>query len=66
MIEVHDLNVRFGGVLPIDGMTVTFEQGAGVYVPYYTAFQAAFFNVLSGSSSPPTAPSRPMARTCWP
>ena len=27
MIEVQDLRVRFGGVTPIDGMTVTFPEG---------------------------------------
>ena len=29
MIEIEDLRVRFGGVTPIDGMTMTFPQGNG-------------------------------------
>ena len=27
MIEITDLTVRFGGVTPLDGMTVTFDSG---------------------------------------
>jgi ABC-type branched-subunit amino acid transport system ATPase component len=52
MIEVRDLEVRFGGVKPIDGMTVTFPQGTCGLIGPNGAGKTTFFNVLSGFVKP--------------
>jgi branched-chain amino acid transport system ATP-binding protein len=52
MIEVHDLSVRFGGVLPIDRMTVTFAEGTCGLIGPNGAGKTTFFNVLSGFVKP--------------
>jgi branched-chain amino acid transport system ATP-binding protein len=52
MIEVKDLEVRFGGVTPIDGMTVTFPQGTCGLIGPNGAGKTTFFNVLSGFVKP--------------
>jgi ABC-type branched-subunit amino acid transport system ATPase component len=52
MIEVRDLTVRFGGVTPLDAMTVTFEQGTCGLIGPNGAGKTTFFNVLSGFVSP--------------
>jgi ABC-type branched-subunit amino acid transport system ATPase component len=52
MIEVKDLQVRFGGVTPIDGMTVTFPQGTCGLIGPNGAGKTTFFNVLSGFVKP--------------
>lgn len=52
MIEVSELTVRFGGVTPIDGMTVTFEQGTCGLIGPNGAGKSTFFNVLSGFVKP--------------
>ena len=52
MIEVADLSVRFGGVVPIDGMTVTFAAGTCGLVGPNGAGKTTFFNVLSGFVRP--------------
>jgi ABC-type branched-subunit amino acid transport system ATPase component len=52
MIEVQDLQVRFGGVKPIDGMTVTFPQGTCGLIGPNGAGKTTFFNVLSGFVKP--------------
>jgi len=52
MIEVSDLRVRFGGVTPIDGMTVTFPQGTCGLIGPNGAGKTTFFNVLSGFVKP--------------
>jgi len=52
MIEVEDLTVRFGGVTPIDGMTVTFATGACGLIGPNGAGKTTFFNVLSGFVRP--------------
>jgi branched-chain amino acid transport system ATP-binding protein len=52
MIEVQDLEVRFGGVKPIDGMTVTFPQGTCGLIGPNGAGKTTFFNVLSGFVKP--------------
>jgi len=52
MIEVRDLTVRFGGVTPLDSMTVTFEQGTCGLIGPNGAGKTTFFNVLSGFVSP--------------
>jgi branched-chain amino acid transport system ATP-binding protein len=52
MIEVSDLRVRFGGVTPIDGMTVTFPAGTCGLIGPNGAGKTTFFNVLSGFVKP--------------
>ena len=52
MIEVRDLTVRFGGVTPLDAVTVTFEQGTCGLIGPNGAGKTTFFNVLSGFVSP--------------
>jgi ABC-type branched-subunit amino acid transport system ATPase component len=52
MIEVSDLTVRFGGVTPLDGMTVRFEQGTCGLIGPNGAGKTTFFNVLSGFVRP--------------
>jgi branched-chain amino acid transport system ATP-binding protein len=52
VIEVSDLTVRFGGVLPLDGMTVTFESGTCGLIGPNGAGKTTFFNVLSGFVKP--------------
>jgi branched-chain amino acid transport system ATP-binding protein len=52
MIEVEDLSVRFGGVTPIDGMTVTFPGGTCGLIGPNGAGKTTFFNVLSGFVKP--------------
>jgi branched-chain amino acid transport system ATP-binding protein len=52
MIEVENLEVRFGGVKPIDGMTVTFPEGTCGLIGPNGAGKTTFFNVLSGFVKP--------------
>ncbi len=52
MIEVTDLTVRFGGVLPIDKMTVSFAEGTCGLIGPNGAGKTTFFNVLSGFVRP--------------
>jgi ABC-type branched-subunit amino acid transport system ATPase component len=52
VIEVRDLEVRFGGVKPIDGMTVTFPEGTCGLIGPNGAGKTTFFNVLSGFVRP--------------
>jgi branched-chain amino acid transport system ATP-binding protein len=52
VIEVDDLTVRFGGVTPLDGMTVVFPGGACGLVGPNGAGKTTFFNVLSGFVRP--------------
>ena len=52
MIEIENLRVRFGGVTPIDGMTVTFPQGTCGLIGPNGAGKTTFFNVLSGFVKP--------------
>jgi branched-chain amino acid transport system ATP-binding protein len=54
MIEVTDLTVRFGGVTPIDGMTIKFESGTCGLIGPNGAGKSTFFNVLSGFVKPAT------------
>jgi branched-chain amino acid transport system ATP-binding protein len=54
MIEIDDLTVRFGGVVPIDRMTVTFPGGACGLIGPNGAGKTTFFNVLSGFVKPVT------------
>ena len=52
MIEVTDLTVRFGGVIPLDGMSVRFEQGTCGLIGPNGAGKTTFFNVMSGFVKP--------------
>ena len=52
MIEVEGLTVRFGGVTPIDGMSVTFPGGTCGLIGPNGAGKTTFFNVLSGFVRP--------------
>ena len=52
MIEVDGLTVRFGGVTPIDEMTVVFPGGTCGLIGPNGAGKTTFFNVLSGFVAP--------------
>jgi branched-chain amino acid transport system ATP-binding protein len=52
VIEVDGLTVRFGGVTPIDRMTVTFAEGTCGLIGPNGAGKTTFFNVLSGFVKP--------------
>jgi ABC-type branched-subunit amino acid transport system ATPase component len=52
VIEVENLTVRFGGVTPLDGMTVTFPAGTCGLIGPNGAGKTTFFNVLSGFVRP--------------
>ena len=54
MIEVDELTVRFGGVIPIDRMTLTFDHGTNGLIGPNGAGKTTFFNVLSGFVRPAT------------
>jgi branched-chain amino acid transport system ATP-binding protein len=52
MIEVSGLTVRFGGVIPLDGMDVRFENHTCGLIGPNGAGKTTFFNVLSGFVRP--------------
>jgi branched-chain amino acid transport system ATP-binding protein len=52
MIDVTTLTVRFGGVIPIDGMTVKFDAATCGLIGPNGAGKTTFFNVLSGFVKP--------------
>ena len=52
MISVENLTVRFGGVTPIDDMTVTMDVGVNGLIGPNGAGKTTFFNVLSGFVQP--------------
>jgi branched-chain amino acid transport system ATP-binding protein len=52
MIEVSGLTVRYGGVTPIDGMSVVFEAGTSGLIGPNGAGKTTFFNVMSGFVKP--------------
>jgi len=52
VIEVSDLTVRFGGVTPLDRMTLTLPMGMCGLIGPNGAGKTTFFNVLSGFVSP--------------
>jgi len=52
VIEVEDLTVRFSGVTPIHGMSVTFPGGTCGLIGPNGAGKTTFFNVLSGFVKP--------------
>jgi ABC-type branched-subunit amino acid transport system ATPase component len=52
MMEIVNLTVRFGGVTPLDGMTVTFDSGTCGLIGPNGAGKTTFFNVLGGFVRP--------------
>jgi branched-chain amino acid transport system ATP-binding protein len=52
VIEIQDLTVRFGGVTPLDAMSVKFEAGTCGLIGPNGAGKTTFFNVLSGFVMP--------------
>ena len=52
MIAVDGLTVRFAGITPIDGMSVSFERGTCGLIGPNGAGKTTFFNVLSGFVNP--------------
>ena len=52
MIEIEGLTVRFGGVTPIDAMSVVFPGGTCGLIGPNGAGKTTFFNVLSGFVRP--------------
>jgi ABC-type branched-subunit amino acid transport system ATPase component len=52
MIEIENLTVRFGGVTPIDGMSVVFPGGTCGLIGPNGAGKTTFFNVMSGFVRP--------------
>ena len=52
MIEIQNLTVKFGGVTPLDDMSVSFEAGTCGLIGPNGAGKTTFFNVLSGFVNP--------------
>jgi branched-chain amino acid transport system ATP-binding protein len=52
MLQIENLTVRFGGVTPIDGISVVFESGTCGLIGPNGAGKTTFFNVLSGFVNP--------------
>jgi branched-chain amino acid transport system ATP-binding protein len=52
VIEISNLTVRFGGVTPLDGVTLCFEAGTCGLIGPNGAGKSTFFNVLSGFVKP--------------
>lgn len=52
MIEVNGLTVRYGGVTPIDDLTMTLPMGTCGVIGPNGAGKTTFFNVLSGFTKP--------------
>jgi ABC-type branched-subunit amino acid transport system ATPase component len=52
VIEVERLTVRFGGVTPLDGISVVFADGTCGLIGPNGAGKTTFFNVLSGFVKP--------------
>ena len=52
MIEIENLTVHFGGVVPLDALTLTFEHGTCGLIGPNGAGKTTFFNVLSGFVRP--------------
>jgi branched-chain amino acid transport system ATP-binding protein len=52
VIEISNLTVRFGGVTPLDRVTLTFADGTCGLIGPNGAGKSTFFNVLSGFVKP--------------
>ena len=55
MIEITDLTVRFGGVKPLDAMSVTFDAGTCGLIGPNCAGKTTFFNLITGFDRPTSA-----------
>jgi branched-chain amino acid transport system ATP-binding protein len=54
VVEIENLTVRFGGVTPIDGVSLVFETGTCGLIGPNGAGKTTFFNVMSGFVKPAT------------
>jgi ABC-type branched-subunit amino acid transport system ATPase component len=54
VLQTENLTVRFGGVTPIDGISLVFESGTCGLIGPNGAGKTTFFNVLSGFVKPAT------------
>jgi branched-chain amino acid transport system ATP-binding protein len=54
VIEIKNVTVHFGGVIPLDDLTLTFESGTCGLIGPNGAGKTTFFNVLSGFVKPTT------------
>ena len=52
MVEIDNLTVRFGGVTPIDDVSLVFEHGTCGLIGPNGAGKTTFFNVMSGFVKP--------------
>jgi branched-chain amino acid transport system ATP-binding protein len=52
VVEIENLVVRFGGVTPIDGVSLVFERGTCGLIGPNGAGKTTFFNVMSGFVRP--------------
>lgn len=52
VIEIKDLTVRYGGVIPIDNLTIDLPMGTCGVIGPNGAGKTTFFNVLSGFTTP--------------
>jgi branched-chain amino acid transport system ATP-binding protein len=52
MVEIENLAVRFGGVIPIDGVSLVFASGTCGLIGPNGAGKTTFFNVMSGFVKP--------------
>jgi branched-chain amino acid transport system ATP-binding protein len=52
MVEIENLTVRFGGVIPIDGVSLVFASGTCGLIGPNGAGKTTFFNVMSGFVKP--------------
>jgi branched-chain amino acid transport system ATP-binding protein len=52
VLQIENLTVRFGGVTPLDGVSVVFESGTCGLIGPNGAGKTTFFNVLSGFVKP--------------
>jgi ABC-type branched-subunit amino acid transport system ATPase component len=52
VVEIENLTVRFGGVIPVDGLSLVFASGTCGLIGPNGAGKTTFFNVMSGFVKP--------------
>jgi branched-chain amino acid transport system ATP-binding protein len=52
VVEIENLTVRFGGVIPVDGVSLVFASGTCGLIGPNGAGKTTFFNVMSGFVKP--------------
>src|SRR6201999_3086591 len=52
VIEIQSLTLRYGGVTPLDDVTLSFQTGTNGLIGPNGAGKTSFFNVLSGFVRP--------------